>query len=154
MLRKAKEIANITKAVNPHAFRHARATHLAKHLPEAIMKEYFGWTQSSKMASIYNHLSGKDVDEALLKMHGFKPEENKELKNISVKICPNCNENNSVLSHFCKKCNLPLDLKVALEMQKRIEIEDEIVLKILKELIRKFPKVKNFLIKKSKEVKV
>ncbi len=49
----------IQKSVNPHAFRHARATHLANKLTEAQMKEFFGWTQSSKMASIYVHLSGK-----------------------------------------------------------------------------------------------
>lgn len=39
---------NIAKPIHPHAFRHARATHLAKHLPEAIMKEPFGWTKDSK----------------------------------------------------------------------------------------------------------
>jgi hypothetical protein len=37
----------------------------------------------------------------------------------------------TIETHFCKKCNLPLDLKVAFEMQKRIEMEDEVVLKIL-----------------------
>ena len=30
------------------------------------MKEYFGWTQGSDRASIYVHLSGRDVDDTLL----------------------------------------------------------------------------------------
>jgi hypothetical protein len=39
------------------------------------MKEYFGWVQSSDMASVYVHLSGRDVDSALLKLHGMIQED-------------------------------------------------------------------------------
>ena len=115
---------NISKPIHPHVFRHARATHLAKHLPEAIMKQLFGWTQDSKMAGVYYHLSGKDVDEALLRMHGIKQEEIKENK-ASHKVCQRCGEINSILTHFCKKCNAPLDIKIMLEMEEqRQRIED------------------------------
>jgi len=115
---------NISKPIHPHAFRHARATHLAKYLPEAIMKQLFGWTQDSKMAGVYYHLSGKDVDEALLRMHGIKQEEIKENK-ASHKVCQRCGEINSILTHFCKKCNAPLDIKIMLEMEEqRQRIED------------------------------
>jgi len=41
------------KRVNPHSFRHARATHLANHLREDQMKEFSGWTQADEMGSIY-----------------------------------------------------------------------------------------------------
>ncbi|MEM4255173.1 MAG: tyrosine-type recombinase/integrase [Candidatus Norongarragalinales archaeon] len=44
-----------TKKVNPHSFRHARASELANHLTEAQMKEYFGWMQGSDMAATYVH---------------------------------------------------------------------------------------------------
>ncbi|MEM5883072.1 MAG: tyrosine-type recombinase/integrase, partial [Candidatus Aenigmatarchaeota archaeon] len=118
LLKDLAKKCNITKPIHPHAFRHARATHLAKHLPEAIMKEFFGWTKDSKMASVYNHLSGKDVDQALLKMHGIKFEEVREEK-IGIRICQKCGENNSILSHFCKKCGFPLDLKVMLEIDEQ-----------------------------------
>lgn len=116
ILKNLAKKCNITKPVHPHAFRHARATHLAKQLPEAVMKKLFGWTNDSNMASVYYHLSGKDVDDALLKLHGIKAEEIKEEKNVSVKICQRCGENNSILSHFCKKCNSPLDLKIMIEI--------------------------------------
>ncbi|MEM5844131.1 MAG: site-specific integrase [Candidatus Aenigmatarchaeota archaeon] len=115
LLKDLAKKCNITKPIHPHAFRHARATHLAKHLPEAIMKEHFGWTRDSKMASVYYHLSGKDVDEALLKMHGIKVEEVKGEK-VGIRVCQRCGENNSILSHFCKKCGSPLDLKIMLEV--------------------------------------
>ncbi|MEM0049567.1 MAG: tyrosine-type recombinase/integrase [Candidatus Bathyarchaeia archaeon] len=102
LLKKLAEKTGIVKPVHPHAFRHARATHLAKRLPEAIMKEYFGWSMDSRMASVYYHLSGKDVDEALLKAYGYKPEDG-EVKSIPSRICPNCGEVNTMLTHFCKK---------------------------------------------------
>ncbi len=37
--------AKVKKAVNPHDFRHARATFLAKHLKEPEMREFFGWNK-------------------------------------------------------------------------------------------------------------
>jgi integrase/recombinase XerD len=39
----------IKKAVNPHAFRHSRATFMAKHLKEPEMREFFGWGKDSEM---------------------------------------------------------------------------------------------------------
>ncbi|MCX6822135.1 MAG: tyrosine-type recombinase/integrase [Candidatus Aenigmarchaeota archaeon] len=80
-----KELANksgIKKKVNPHQFRHSRATHLANKLTEAQMKQMFGWTQASKMASVYVHLSGRDLDEPLLRMSGLLDKEEEEKNNI------------------------------------------------------------------------
>ncbi len=71
MLQVTAKKAGIQKPVNPHNFRHSRATYMSQYLTEAQMKEYFGWTQDSKMAAQYVHLSGKQVDDAILKMHGL-----------------------------------------------------------------------------------
>ena len=35
--------AGVKKPVNPHNFRHSRATYMAQFLTEAQLKEYFGW---------------------------------------------------------------------------------------------------------------
>jgi site-specific recombinase XerD len=81
MLKETAQRAGLKKRVNPHLFRHSRATFLAKHLTEAQMKEYFGWTQASDMAAVYVHLSGRDVDSALLKLAGKNiPQAEKELE--------------------------------------------------------------------------
>lgn len=56
------------KNINPHMFRHTKATELWKQLPDAIVKQYMGFSKDSKMAIHYNHLSSRDVDEALLKL--------------------------------------------------------------------------------------
>jgi integrase len=101
LLKKVARRVGISKSVNPHAFRHARATHLAKILTEQQLKVYFGWSGSSRMASTYVHLSGKDVDEALLRAYGIKVEENMNRESNSIKICPKCHVVNNVFSTFC-----------------------------------------------------
>jgi integrase len=99
--------AGITKKVNPHSFRHARATHLAEHLTEQQMKKYLGWTQGSNMAAVYVHLSGKDVDNAILKMNGIMIDDT-HTDGLKVGKCPRCHEINPEIAKFCFKCGLPL----------------------------------------------
>jgi integrase len=79
LLRDVGERAGVKKRINPHNFRHSRATYLASHLTEAQMKEYLGWVQGSEMASIYVHLSGRDTDKAIEeKVYGIKKGEEEE----------------------------------------------------------------------------
>ena len=73
------------------------------------MKEFFGWVQASDMASIYVHLSGRDVDNALLKVYGIRNTEEKEESQLNPKKCPRCQEINQFTNVFCNKCGLPLD---------------------------------------------
>ncbi len=154
MLKDLAERTGISKPVNPHAFRHARATFLSKHLSEALMKQMFGWANDSKMASVYYHLSGKDVDEALLKLNGIKTDNLTDEKHIEIRICAKCNEGNSILSHFCKKCNTPLDLKFMLEQDEKRKEFDNFMKEFLiyyaemdknfKKAFRQFVKEKNY----------
>jgi integrase/ribosomal protein L40E len=152
LLKSLAKKANISKRVHNHAFRHARATHLAKHLSEAIMKQFFGWIPNSKMASVYYHLSGKDVDEALLKLHGIKQEKMKE-ETPKIKICQRCGEPNPIFTHFCKKCNAPLDLKVMLEIEKQRKQLDEFLRDFLLFYSQQDPKFKKAFVKFVKERK-
>ena len=108
IIRAAKR-AGLKKAVNPHIFRHSRASDLANKLTEAQLKEMFGWTQGSDMAATYVHLSGRDVDKALLKIHGLVGEdEKKEEEKFKVIRCPRCGEKNSPIAKFCHKCRMVL----------------------------------------------
>ena len=107
--------AGIKKRVHAHLFRHSRATHLATHLTEAQMKEHFGWVQGSDMAATYVHLSGRDVDGALLKLHGLKPDDGQSRREtLKPRKCPRCRSANSAEMRFCGRCRMPLDLQVAL----------------------------------------
>lgn len=108
-IKRIAEKVGVKKKTNPHNFRHSRATYLANHLTEAQMKEFFGWVQGSDMASIYVHLSGRDVDNALLKVYGIKNNEEKEESQLKPKNCPRCQEINSFANKFCSKCGMILD---------------------------------------------
>jgi integrase/recombinase XerD len=70
-LTKISRKAGITKKIHPHLFRHSRATYMANYLTEAQMNAYFGWIQGSDMPSICVHLSGRDIDDAVLKANGI-----------------------------------------------------------------------------------
>lgn len=98
--RLAKE-AGIQKRVHFHLFRHSRATELASHLTEQQMKAYLGWTAGSDMAGIYVHLSGRDVDDAILKLHGKKSEEKPQQKSSE---CPRCIQINHFSARYCGRC--------------------------------------------------
>lgn len=111
--------AGIKKRVNPHSFRHARATFLSNHLTESQLKEVFGWTQASKMAAIYVHLSGRDTDEALLKVNGIKINKETEEQKFKSQKCPRCNTNNESTNKFCKLCGFILDNQMKQEIIKK-----------------------------------
>jgi len=109
-IKKLARKAGIPKPVNPQSFRHSRATQLANKLTEAQMKEYFGWTQGSDMASVYIHMSGRDVDDALLKIHGLKKDDKDKKSSTELKNCPRCKGKNSATDKFCSVCGNPLDV--------------------------------------------
>jgi len=118
MLSVTAKRAKVSKRVNPHSFRHARASNLANVLTEAQMKEYLGWVGDSKMASTYVHLSGRNIDNALLKLNGIKTEDevNNEEHKLRLKTCSRCQEVNSPTSGFCSRCGCPLDVRTAVLM--------------------------------------
>lgn len=119
ILKATSRRAGIRKAINPHNFRHSRATHLAKHLTEAQMKEYFGWVQGSDMAATYVHLSGRDMDNALLKLHDIPiPKEDKKENDFSLKSCSRCQLSNPPSNIFCSRCGIVLDPEVADSLMK------------------------------------
>lgn len=112
--------ANIKKKLNPHNFRHSRATHLANYLTEAQMKEYFGWIRSSDMAEIYVHLCGRDVDNAILKVHGITNNNDEDESKLKPKNCSRCDMQNQATNNFCRRCGLPLNR----ETMARLTIQD------------------------------
>jgi site-specific recombinase XerD len=110
LLSRIAQKAGISKRVNPHSWRHARASLLANHLTEAQLKEVFGWEQSSKMAAIYVHLSGRDTDEAILKVYGKVMDDKKDKENVlTPKDCPRCKTINEATNRFCKTCGTIID---------------------------------------------
>lgn len=147
MLDRAAERADIDKPMNPHHFRHSRATELAQELKEAQLCEWFGWVQGSKVPGKYVHLSGRDIDDAYNKMHGLEEEEEDE--DVTVVECPRCDELNEPDDHFCSRCGQALDREAEEELEvvqekaesEIIEVDDEkqanLVRAVLKEIREK-----------------
>jgi len=126
--------AKIKKDVNPHIFRHSRLTELAKELQESELKVIAGWTGDSKMPKIYVHLSGADLDKKMLENRGLLPkEERKKKSDLAPRPCPRCEMENPATAKFCNKCSAVLDLKTAMELEKRMDVTDDKIVKLLQD---------------------
>jgi integrase/recombinase XerD len=108
ILIRAGKKAGIEKPINPHNFRHSRATVLgAAGLNQSLMNEIMGWKQGGRTSGTYIHLSGRQTDDALLPaLYGMKVEEQKDKhpKMFPIK-CISCGELNPYNVKRCKKCN-------------------------------------------------
>ena len=111
----------LNKPVNPHHFRHSRATELAKKITEAQLCNYMGWIVGSREAATYVHLSGRDTDKAILKLHGLAEEETEKETFTPIK-CPRCNIKNDPAAKFCNSCSLGLDEKTMMEYDQQKEL--------------------------------
>lgn len=106
--------AGISKPVNPHSLRHATATRLVKlKVPREIRCRQMGWTLSSTMDNRYVHLSGDDVDSALMEAYNLKAPSNVQSGNIK---CLRCSAENAVSSSYCGKCGAPMGLLAAIDL--------------------------------------
>jgi len=116
----------IKKRINPHSFRHARATYLANHLTEFQMNQYFGWVQGSDMPSVYVHLSGRETDSAILELNGIKSEKQHKESELKPRKCPRCEALNPYNGKFCLKCAAVIDINTAIELEEQRKQETEI----------------------------
>ncbi len=112
ILKTLKEKSGFQKPINPHHWRHSRATELAEHLTDAQRCQYLGWVQGSDMARIYTHLA--DTDRVILELNDLVPKEKQNGKFTSV-TCPRCGTVNPFGSEDCSKCFLSLESQEAKE---------------------------------------
>ncbi len=117
MLSKTKERTGIKKPMNPHNFRHSRLTELAKFLSDSKLKVLAGWTANSEMVGVYVHLTGKDLDEDLLKIAGVEIEQKPQVSPLRELECPRCRTKNPVNNTFCGLCGLVLDETKAVTLE-------------------------------------
>lgn len=108
LLKQLAKKAGVKKKANPHAFRHARATFMARHLKEPEMRGFFGWGSDSEMPSTYVHLSGRDIDNAVLSMYGIEEARESQETIIKAQKCMKCGKENAPAVKFCKFCGFPL----------------------------------------------
>jgi hypothetical protein len=114
--------ANLVKHKRLYLLRHSRATHLCKHLTEAQMCVFFGWTIGTKVVRRYIHLTGKDLDNTLLSIGQGKPIQHEDYQLKTIK-CSRCSEILSPTQQFCSRCGFTT--KLSEQYIKEINLEDE-----------------------------
>jgi len=132
MLKAAAKKAGIEKRIYPHLFRHSRATYYANRLTEQQLKAFFGWTGDSKMVSTYVHMSGRDIDDAVLQAYGKKPKE-MAAPMLVEKICPRCRYANGIDFLHCQRCGAPLDVSLAMRETKVTGTVKDAMLEMIKD---------------------
>lgn len=113
------------KPLNPHHFRHSRATFLATRFKEAQLCEWFGWVQGSTVPGKYVHLSGRDIDDAYNQLYGLQEEE--ETEDPKIAKCPRCEELNEYEDYFCSRCGQALRPEAAEEIEVTQQQAEELV---------------------------
>lgn len=120
ILKTAARHASYKKKLHWHLLRHARLTELAKNLTDAQQRTFAGWSGSSRMPEVYNHLSQKDIGDKILEISGVVQKE-QEADKLQPKRCLACNTLNAPSTIYCEKCGKALDLKTVLEQESKNE---------------------------------
>ncbi len=116
-----------TRRIYPHLFRHTRATLLASKVAEAPLESQMGWVHGSKQTRTYVHLSMRDQDNAILKAYGIDIKEDDKIKEDRPKQCPRCGELNPSDATYCKRCWLPFDIKLAIELEQSKKQAEQVI---------------------------
>jgi hypothetical protein len=109
-IRRLAKRAGIGKHVHPHIFRHSRITHLLQQgMNETAVKMMMWGSVNSDMFQAYAHLTGADVDKAVLELHGIMQKKTKEKDHsLDARECPRCHAIAGPTQKFCGVCAQPL----------------------------------------------
>jgi len=126
IVRKIAIRAGVEKRIHmyPHKFRHLRASQLAElGWNEPMLRQYFGWTKTSKMPAIYIHMSQKSLNNRYYQMYGKVDHQEVNKQNLEEPMaCSGCGTRNPSGYRFCFRCNAMLGP----QEQKRIEDEKQV----------------------------
>jgi len=95
------------KKITAHLFRHAHATWALSNMPYALAKKRLWGKTSSKMDSIYEHITKEEENKAYDNAtgNGKKEEKPKPL----VRYCFKCGQGFAPTYAICPNCNIPID---------------------------------------------
>jgi integrase len=115
-------IVKVTKQVlghqiNPHRWRHTRATEDAKYFTDQEMMILNGWKRAD-VIRVYAHLSMRDVENKDLTLHGLKRREEILRPLTEIRVCPKCEAQNAPVAIYCHECGVTLS---------KVELTQELV---------------------------
>jgi site-specific recombinase XerD len=113
--------SGIKTHITPHTLRHISATWCCiKGFNEAMLRERFGWSRTSKMPSRYVHLANTDMKNKIMEILGIKKEDLNQQDELQSIVCWNCQEENPFSYNYCFKCGV--DLNKQDEIPKAVDI--------------------------------
>lgn len=119
MFQKVLKRAGIERRIFPHLFRHSYVTRMIdNNLSESALKGQVGWTKGSRMMEVYEHLSTKQKDEAVLRANGIEIESRHEDELLPVE-CPRCGKKNPSNAKQCRNCWMPLEVQEAIKQEEK-----------------------------------
>jgi hypothetical protein len=78
-------------------------------MSEPVLCNFGGWVIGSSEIRTYVKLSGKNVEDEILRINGLV-EKTEDKNSFKLIICPRCHVKNTPGSNFCSSCSLALDL--------------------------------------------
>ncbi|MCL2173610.1 MAG: site-specific integrase [Candidatus Bathyarchaeota archaeon] len=116
--------AELKKDIWPYLYRHTSLTAMAKVFTEARLEQFAGWTYGSKMTSRYVHFSARDLEDAILELHGLKTT-TKNTGIITQTDCPRCGNKNPTGKIRCTTCGMIIDKETALKVEETKRQKDK-----------------------------
>jgi integrase len=101
IIRTTKQI--LGHQINPHRWRHTRATEDAKYFTDQEMMILDGWKRAD-VIRVYAHLSMRDVENKDLTLHGLKHREEVLRPLTEIRVCQKCKHENAPIAVYCQKC--------------------------------------------------
>jgi site-specific recombinase XerD len=116
IIKRLAQKAGIKKTIWPYLYRHTSLTAMAKVFTESRLEQFAGWTYGSKMTRRYVHFSARDLEDAMLELHGLKTTSKAEGLAKLVE-CPRCSSKNPFGDTRCTTCGMILDKETALKFE-------------------------------------
>jgi len=135
IIRRLAKRAGLKKDVWPYLFRHSTLTALAKVFTEARLEQYAGWVHGSKMSARYVHFSARDLETAVLELHGLT-QPNQGVEVLQLTECPRCKYKNAPGDVRCSFCGYVLNKELAAKIEEEERGKEEAIIKRIENLER------------------
>jgi integrase len=116
IIKRLAQKAGIKKSIWPYLYRHTSLTAMAKVFTECRHEQLAGGTYGSKMAWRYVHFSARDLEDAMLELHGLKMPSKAEGLAKLIK-CPRCSSKNPFGDTRCTTCGMITDKETTLKFE-------------------------------------
>ena len=150
MIKKAHKIAGLKKTRMGYLFRHTALTEYSKKIGN-VAKIYGNWSKGSNMLAHYEHLANSDQEDAVLKLHNLKKDEQQESILFS-KICPSCKSRNTSDQYHCTKCGNVLSKQLTKIREARKESRNSDVKKLEQRVSKKINTIESLFAEQQKMI--